>query len=403
MSHAHPPQTLGIVTTTRADYGLYRPLLRALGAAGYGLRRFVGGTHLRDDFGRTGDWLTADSTLGEIRCVDYLSSRDDARGVSDSAGAALAELGRAFAAAPVDLLFLLGDRYEMLAAATAAVLHRIPIAHLHGGDRTAGAYDDALRNAVSQLATLHFPALPHHAQRLQAMGIAPERICVTGALALDELSHFAPDSPDALRATLQIDFRTPTLVVSLHPETLEPRPAEQCFEVVAQAIAPWTGEILLVGPNADEGHLGLRQAMQRFAAARRQTSLVSALTQRQFWSCLAHAAALVGNSSAGIIESASLGVPVVNVGSRQAGRLHAANVIDVPWEASAVHAALLRATAPDFRASCRTLSNPWGDGQAATRIVAVLAQCLPPLRPAAGVETANEKGPVHACEQALVN
>lgn len=366
-------RSVGVVTTTRADYGIYRPLLRALAAAPH-LRtiRFAGGTHLRTDFGTTIAEVNRDP-FGPVVEVDYLVPGDDAAAIAASGGAALAHFGRAFAAHPVDLLFLLGDRYEMLSAATAALLHRIPIAHLHGGDITAGSLDDAVRNAVTKLAALHFPALSQHADRIKNMGEAPWRIHVTGALALDELASFTPEPIGALSAALELDLRKPTAVLCLHPETLDSvGPADQ-FRAVADALRDFHGNIVVIGSNADEGHLTLRREMERLASSRPATRLALSMPQPRFWSCLHHAALLIGNSSAGIIEAASLRLPVVNVGRRQSGRLHAENVLEVPeWNTSNIAAAIRRAASPDFRASLTNLKNPWGDGRAAERIMSAL-------------------------------
>jgi len=366
-------ERVGIVTTTRADYGIYRPLLRAL-AENRRIRpaRFAGGTHLRSAFGNTIGEVRRDA-LGEIIEVDYLVPGDDAAAIAASGGAALAKFGRAFAEHPADLMFLLGDRYEMLPAATAALLNRIPIAHLHGGDITAGSLDDSIRNAITKLAAVHFPALPQHAERIARMGEAGWRIHVTGALALDELAAFSPEPLDSLSSALELDLRIPTAMVCLHPETLECTSPPGQFRALAEALGGFAGNVVVIGSNADEGHFGLRREMERFVAERPKARLVASMPQGRFWSCLKHAALFIGNSSAGIIESASLKIPVVNVGLRQSGRLHAENVIDVPeWDAAGISAAVRRATSAEFRASLSTLKNPWGDGRAAQRIVAAL-------------------------------
>ncbi len=367
-------RTIGIVTTTRADYGIYRPLLRALAAAGrYRLTRFAGGTHLRDEFGSTISEIGKEP-FGDIVEVDYFVPGDDAAAIAASAGAALTAFGRMFAERPVDLLFLLGDRYEMLSAATAALLHHIPIAHLHGGDITAGSLDDSIRNAITKLAALHFPALPAHAERIRRMGENDSRIFVTGALALDELAAFKPEPSDAVSSALGLDVREPTAVICLHPETLGSTSPNEQFRVMADALGGFAGNVVVVGSNADEGHLQLRKEMEQFIAARPNARLVLSMPQARFWSCLHHAALFIGNSSAGIIEAASLKLPVVNVGTRQGGRLHAENVIDMPqWDASLIATAIRRAASPEFRASLANLKNPWGDGRAAGRIVAALA------------------------------
>lgn len=373
LSTAHPwLRTVGCVTTTRADYGIYRPLLAALARDGrFRVVRFAGGTHLRSEFGRTLDQVQADP-FGEVVTVDYLIAGDEPADLAASAGAALAQFGRAFADHGVDMLFLLGDRYEMLAAALGGVLNRIPLAHLYGGDTTAGSYDEGFRHAISKLAAVHFPALPEHAERLRQAGEAADRIFVVGSLSVDALSSFSPLSRQDLAAVTGLSFDGPTLVVGLHPETLGRTDAAANFGIFAEAVTGFEGEILLIGPNADEGHCALRDKMHRFVDSRPRTRFVASLSQEQYWSCLHYAAALVGNSSSGVIEAPSLQLPVVNVGMRQAGRRPAGNVVNAPWDAPAIRAALRRVLDPAFRRSLGGITNPYGDGRAAERVISAL-------------------------------
>lgn len=369
-------QSVACVTTTRAEYGIYRPLLFALHRTGYRCTRLVGGTHLRSAFGRTIDDVRGDD-VGPIVEVDFLAERDDAFGVTRSAGDALAAFGRALHADPPDLVFVLGDRYEMLSAAIAALLTRVPIAHLHGGDRTAGAYDDAMRHAISKLAAWHFPALPEHARRLEALGEPAERITVCGSLALDGLHQFEPLSASALSKHLGFELSDRYAVVCVHPETLAGAQPANLFRQVAEGLGAFDGPVVVIGSNADEGHRALADVVRAWSERRPRTYRVASLPQRVYWSLLAHAAVLVGNSSAGVIESASLRLPTVNVGRRPSGRTRAGNVIDVTWDATAIADAIRAATAPSFRAGLAGLVNPWGDGRAAERILATVAT-LPP-------------------------
>ncbi len=368
-----------MVSTSRADAGIYRPLLQALAAErDWRVTCFVGGTHHEASFGDTA------REFGELVGVEVVPVRHQAAGdtparVAASAGRAVAGFGAALAAAPVDLLFVLGDRTEMLAAALAATIHRVPLAHLHGGDRTLGAYDDACRAAITKLSHIHFPALPEHARRIVAMGEAPGRVFTVGALALDDLRRFRPLSTRRLEQALGVEWRPPVLLVVFHPETMSPRPAAEQVEELQATLAGVDARCVLVGPNADVGHAAIRAAWRRFAAGRAGTVLAASLDRRQFWSCCAHAQALVGNSSAGLLEAASFRLPVVNIGERQAGRVRPANVIDVPGERRAIAAAIQQALSERFRRGLRGLVNPYGRGDAARRIIAALRR-LPDRR-----------------------
>lgn len=363
---------IGCLSTSRADAGIYQPLLAALAADGN--RRivcFAGGTHNDESFGRTVNDLAGIRGVTVVP-VDHFVPGDGAVEVAATAGRATEQFSRALASTPVDMVFVLGDRTEMLAATLAAVIHRIPIAHLHGGDVTEGAYDEQCRHAVTKLAHLHFPALRQHAERIESMGEEPWRVFPVGALALDELTSFKPEPAEELGRILGLGFAAPVVVAAFHPETLSAQPPEQQVEELLAALRTLEAGILLLGPNADVGHERVRKALVDFAASRRNAVLVPTLGQSRFWSCLAHAAVLVGNSSAGIIEAASLGLPVVNVGDRQRGRLRPANVLDAPIRRDAIVSALHRALDPAFRQSLAGLTNPYGDGRAAERIIAAL-------------------------------
>lgn len=359
------------ISTSRADSGIYGPLLAALADAGLDVFCLAGGTHLSAAYGATIHGISADPRVRVVP-VDHLVSGDEPRQIADTAGRAVIAFSSALAATQPGLVFVLGDRTEMLAAALAALIHKTPIAHLHGGDATEGAYDEQCRHAITKLAHVHFPALPGHAERIACMGEEPWRTHAVGALALDALSAFIAEPPGELLPRFGLDPARPTAVVVYHPETLtDTHPAVQVGEIAA-ALAPLDLNLLVVDPNADAGREAIAAAWRALAASRPRLAVVSSLSQRDFWSLLASAAVLVGNSSAGIIESASFRIPVINIGDRQAGRVRAANVLDVPADRSRIASALKTALEPAFRDGLSSLVNPWGDGGAARRIVDAL-------------------------------
>ncbi len=365
---------IGVVSTGRADAGIYRPLLTALAGTGlYDVLCFAGGTHLESEFGRTLDDL-ADLQGVELIAVQHFVPGDEPAQVAATAGRAVEAFSQAFARASPDLVFVLGDRTEMLAAALAALIHRIPIAHLHGGETTEGAYDNQCRHAITKLAHLHFPAIQPCAERIVSMGEAPWRVRTVGALALDALCVFRPQPRSDLLAGLGLDPSMPMIVVAYHPETLaaEP-PAKQIAELLA-AIEPLDAGFLLIRPNADVGHRAVAEAVDFFAVSRPRAVVVRSLSQATYWSCLSHAQLLVGNSSAGILEAASFRLPVVNVGDRQRGRCRASNVLDVRCRRENIRDGVRKAVDPTFRQSLQSLANPYGDGHAAERILAALRE-----------------------------
>ncbi len=365
-------RSIACLSTSRADAGIYRPLLEALARSSrWEVTCLAAGTHTEGEFGRT---IADFEDLRGVRItpVSHHQAGDSPEAVSASAGRGIIEVSKALSQGRADILFVLGDRTEMLAGSLAGLIHGMPICHLHGGDVTQGAYDDQCRHAISMLAHLHFPALAAHGERLASMGEERWRIHSVGAMALDGLRTFAPEPIESLNAEMGLDFRRPTMIVVFHPETLAALTAERQVTEVLAALEGFEGNILVIGPNADVGHRSIQSAFLRFTASRPGAKLFASLTQRRFWSCLAHAQVLMGNSSAGILEAASFRLPVVNVGARQEGRLRAGNVIDAPVERRAIADALCRAVDPSFRASLANLTNPYGDGRAAERIIEVL-------------------------------
>lgn len=368
----HWVRHIACVSTTRADSGIYAPLLAALSRAGdFEISVLAGGTHHSETFGRTARLMTEMPRLAIVP-VEHFVEGDKPAQVCETAGRAITAFSGALSRQPVDLVFALGDRTEMLAACLAATIHRAPIAHLHGGDVTQGAYDDSCRHAITKLAHVHFPALRAHTDRIRRMGEESWRIHTVGSLALDELAGFTPQPIESLSREVGLDFSAPTAVVVFHPETLCEMPPDRQIRELLDALSRLSMNLLFVGPNADVGRDAVDAAIRGFVSSRANAVVAHSLSQSQFWSCLAHARVQVGNSSSGIIEAASLRLPVVNVGDRQTGRLAAPNVVHAPLEAEAIHRALSQATSPGFLKSLANLKNPYGDGNAAERIIAAV-------------------------------
>ena len=363
---------IACVSTTRADSGIYAPLFTALSRAGdFEISVLAGGTHHSEAFGRTAR-LMRDAPRLSIVPVEHFVEGDGPAQVCETAGQAITAFSNAMSRRPVDLVFALGDRTEMLAACLAATIHGVPIAHLHGGDVTQGAYDDTCRHAMTKLSHVHFPAHRAHADRIRRMGEEAWRIHTVGSLALDELASFSAQPIESLSREVRLDFSAPTAVVVFHPETLCEMPPDRQIRQVLDALSRLSMNLLFVGPNADVGREAVDAAIREFVASRTNAVMASSLSQTQFWSCLAHARVQVGNSSSGIIEAASLRLPVVNVGDRQTGRIAPPNVVHAPLEAVAIHRAISQVISPGFSKPLDNLQNPYGDGNAAQRIIAAV-------------------------------
>ncbi len=370
-------KTIAAVTTSRADWGIYQPVLRAIrDDAELALKLIVSGTHLSDAHGRT-ERLIAEAGFAIDHRVPIAMDTDTPAGVTRAMGVGVTRFGELFAEQTFDLLMVLGDRFEIHAAALAALPHRLPVAHIHGGETSQGAIDESLRHGITKLSHLHFVSHPAHAVRVIRMGEPPRRVLVSGAPALDALVDFEPMSREQLAAAIGVPLDGPFLLVTFHPVTLEADDTDlqvgQLFQAVANSRLP----AVISMPNADPSASAIRGAIDAFLAARDDCAALPELGQRGYWSVMHHAAAMVGNSSSGIIEAASFGRPVVNVGNRQRGRMHGPNVIDVPCEAAAIGRAIERATRDDFRAALADLVNPYGDGRAAPRIVQAIKAAPP--------------------------
>lgn len=369
---------IGVITFGRSDYSSCLPVMQTLTATpGLELQLMVSGTHFDPKFGHTVDAIRADG-FAEFATVPMSLADDRPATLAAAAGSVLAGLGALLARRRPDILLVVGDRYELLSVAAAALLHGVPLAHVSGGDITEGAMDNEVRHAVSKLSHLHFVAMPEHAARLRQMGEEAWRIQVTGDPALDLLRRLPRLSVAELSARLGVPLQAPVFLVTFHPVTRGGGDAVADQTALLAALDRFGGTCICTYPNADPGHDELIVALERHAAARPgRVCLVRHLGQQQLYSLMAVADVMVGNSSSGIWEAPSFPLPAVNVGDRQGGRRRAGNVIDAPVAREAIAAAIEKALSPAFKNSLAGLVNPYGDGAAAARIVNALAGAPP--------------------------
>ncbi|MCU0618288.1 MAG: UDP-N-acetylglucosamine 2-epimerase [Gemmatimonadaceae bacterium] len=363
-----------VVTGTRADFGLLRWVMHDIAAhPSLTLQVIATGTHLVPAYGDTIDELHAAGVVPDA-CLPMLVAGDTPVAVAKSLGLAVIGFADAFARLAPDVVVVLGDRYEILAAAQAALLASIPVAHLHGGEVTTGAIDDAMRHAITKLSSLHFVAAEPYRRRVLQLGEAPDAVHLVGGLGVDAVARLALPSRAALEASLGITLGARTLCVAFHPETATgASPAAQIDELLAALAAETDATLVLTAPNADVGGAAIATRLAAFAATHPAAHYLPSLGQTRWLACLREAEAVVGNSSSGLLEAPSLGCATVNVGARQAGRLRATSVLDVPCERTAIADALAQLRTPAFRAVVADARNPYGDGGAAARIVEVLA------------------------------
>lgn len=367
-------RSIGVFTATRADYGLLRPVLTAMEASRtLDPLLIVSGTHLSERHGMTLAEIEGDGRAASASIPVPLKDGSAASVVADMA-TVLAGAGHAYVALGLDAVLILGDRTEALAAAAAAVPLGLPILHLEGGHRTAGAVDDAIRHAVSKLAALHFTGAEPYRQRLLQMGEAPERVFTVGSTGVDNLKAFGVSTVSQASQITGLDLPDGFVLATFHPETLGTlSPEAQAAAFIGGLAGAGDRSLLITLPNADAGGDAVRAALEAFAAGQSgRVRLAASLGARGYAAALTACAAVVGNSSSGVIEAPAAGVPSVNVGDRQAGRLRTPSIIDCPLDAAAIAAALARALNPAFRHMAAAQPPMFGDGRAGQRIVDIL-------------------------------
>lgn len=364
-----------VVTGSRADFGLLRWLMAAIRTApGMALQVVATGSHLSPEFGLTAQEIEQ-AGFAIDRRIEILLSSDTGAGVAKSTGLGLIGFADAFQDLRPDLVVLLGDRFEILAAATAALLMRLPVAHLHGGEKTEGAFDDAIRHAITKMSNLHFVATEEYRQRVIQLGENPGDVHVVGALGLDGLIKAKRLTRQELEASLGFELGARSMIVTFHPETLSPGIAErQVAELLAALDAFGDFRIVFTLPNADPEGRAITSLIESFVESHPNARAYPSLGQLRYQSLVATVDVVVGNSSSGIIEVPSLGRPTVNIGDRQKGRLRAASVIDCQPDRSEIRQAIDKALSADFQASLEAVSNPYGTGGASDAIARVIAQ-----------------------------
>ncbi len=369
--------TIAVVTSTRAEYGLLRGVLQALYTdPEVQLQLLVTGTHLSKAHGQTVSEIEADGIPIAARLP--ILPENGTEPVAETIARTVQVFDACFAQNAPDALLLLGDRFEIFAVAVAAAARHIPIAHISGGDVTLGAADEYYRHCITKMASLHFPSCVESAQRLVRMGEEPQRVLCVGGLGDENIRKLPKMSREQLCESTGLPLQQPFGLVTYHPETAGPNnPAAQADALIA-AMQNTPGIYwLITGSNADEGGRICTEKMQAFAASQPQKAgFVQSLGLKRYLSAMALAALVAGNSSSGVVETPSFGVPTVNIGSRQAGRQICENVLCCPAEQNAIHAAIAKALSPEFAAAAKAARSPYNGGDTAQKICTALKNAL---------------------------
>ncbi len=367
-----------VITGSRAEYGLLSPVMHGLTQhPAFELQIVVTGAHLSAAHGNTIRAIEEDGfTISER--VNLGLAEDSGAERAKAAGRGISGFAEVFSRLAPDLILVLGDRYEILAAATAALLMRIPIAHIAGGDVTEGAFDDAIRHSLTKIAHLHFATTESAAARIRQLGEEPGRIVISGSTGLDIIRQMPLLQWQDVEQRLGFSLRERNLLITFHPVTLGNISDERQMDELLAALDMLGPDVGLVftAPNADPGEIAIRSKIDEFLATRSNACFRESLGQLLYLSMMNCCDAVVGNSSSGIYEAPSLRKPTVNIGDRQAGRERASSVIDCPPDRTAIAQAIRKA----FHLDCTGVVSPYGDGHATERIIARIAS-IPDFKP----------------------
>ena len=365
------PLKLLAVTGSRADWGLLAPPLMLLRVdPAFRLSLAVTGQHLAPEGAASLAEIAADGFTADAK-VHLNQSETTVMGVGHALAAAVSGFSDLLCRSRPDMMIVLGDRFEIFGAIQAAMLARVPVAHLCGGDVTEGAVDDAMRHAITKMSHLHFVTNADAARRVRQMGEDPQRVHEVGSPGIDRIRSILPTPRVAFFDSVGLAPRAKNAVVTLHPATLSGDSERQCAELLAalDAVGPEMG-FIFTGVNLDVSGQSLQRMIDTFAATHANAVALPTLGSQGYVLALSHADLVIGNSSSGLYEAPSFGIPTVNIGDRQKGRLRAASVIDCEPQREAIRAAIAFALTGDYASTV----NPYGDGHSSERILAVLKE-----------------------------
>ena len=365
-----------VITGTRAEYGLLRWIMQGIkDDPELTLQIIAAGMHLSPEFGLTYREIEKDGFQID-RKVEMLTSSDTPVGIAKSMGLGLIGFADVFNELMPDLIVVLGDRFEIFASVSAALVARIPVAHLHGGERTEGAFDEALRHSITKMSQLHFVAAEEYRQRVIQLGEQPERVFLVGGLGIDNIKRLKLLDRAELEVSLDFKLGQKSLLITFHPVTLEASTAtEQMTELLAALSALNDTQLVFTLPNADTDGRALIKMVEQFVAAHPNARVYTSLGQLRYLSCIAQVDGVVGNSSSGLTEVPSFRKGTVNIGARQRGRLQAASVINCEPTRAGIETALQRLYAIDFQETLPQIVNPYGEGGAASKVVHTIKHC----------------------------
>ena len=362
-----------VLTATRAEYGLLKPVIVKLDAVSeFDVRIAATGAHLSPEFGLTYKDIERDGFAIDEK-VEMLLSSDSPSAVSKSMGLALISFADYFERLKPDMLLVLGDRYETVAVVLAAMNGRIPIAHMYGGETTEGAVDEAIRHAITKMSSLHFTSTEPYRRRVIQLGEAPERVFNVGSTGVENILNEKLLSREQFAEFAGIAPSTPYAVVTFHPVTLEHKSSEEQIRALLEACASYRDiEFVFTKANADTDGRIINETIDRYAESQSNIRAFTSLGTVRYLSALKYCEAVIGNSSSGVSEAPTFGIPTVNIGDRQRGRLMAESVINCAPDAESIKKAIDRALSEEFKSIARNTVSPYGAGDTSSKIASVI-------------------------------
>ena len=369
---------IGIMTGTRAEYGLLKPLMQEINKDNdLELYLIVSGMHLSPEFGMTYKEIEEDGF--EINAkVEMLLSSDSPAGISKSIGLGVIGFADEFQRADLDMLILLGDRYEALSAAISAMVMRIPIAHLHGGELTEGAIDEGIRHSITKMSYLHFTSTEEYRRRVIQLGENPERVFCVGAIGVENIKKINLMTKEELERSIHFEIDENTVIVTYHPVTLENNTVEEQFLNLLEVLDRNPKiRMIFTKANADTNGRIVNELIDKYAAQNSERACAfMSLGQKRYLSALKYCRIVIGNSSSGIIEAPSFGKPIINIGDRQKGRICADSVINCGYTQQEIQQAMETALTKEFENKASNCRNPYEKENTAANIISVIKDYL---------------------------
>ncbi len=366
-------RVIQIVTGSRAEYGILRNLIKKINLSKHFiLKLVVTGSHLSEGFGNTISEIKADKFFIDKK-IEMQIDTNSKVGVIKSIGLGLISLSEYIDESKPDLIIILGDRYEMLSVAISALISGVPIAHIHGGEVTKGAYDDSIRHAITKMSYIHFVAAEEYKRRLIQLGESPSRVFNIGSLGIDSIHKIKFLKKEKLEKEINFSFGKKNILVTYHPTTLGMISSKEEIKEIIKALNQFEDiSFIFTFPNADNSSNEIIKVIKDFCENRRNCIFIKSLGQLKYFSCISYVDCVLGNSSSGIIEVPSFNKATINIGSRQDGRLRAQSIIDCDVSSKSICEAIEKIYSVEFRKKIVNTSNPYGNSGALEKLFEVL-------------------------------